>query len=1111
MSAVDSYLHALQKELSRGDATEHTHRPALKSLIESSFAGLHATNEPKSAERENKPDYIIRKGTVIIGFVEAKDIDKDLKAALKTAQLKRYLEALPNLILTNYIDFIWFVGGEKRMEASLASLNGKAIKPAQDANARWQELIDSFCKEVAPTVTTPSQLAKSLAGQTRLLRDLSKELLETGDPDLVDQEQSFRSMLVPDLTPEEFADMYAQTAAYGLFTARVFEHTTLFGAAVETLPDSLKNKGFSLEKAAYLIPKANPFLRQFFQHVASPNLNAQLRWLVEQIADSLAHADIAKVLHRQSRKAGFEDPVFHFYETFLAEYDKKLRESRGVYYTPEPVVDYIVRSVDWLLKEKFGKPEGLADPSALILDPATGTATFLRKVIDVIHQRVVAQGNAGLWPSYVRTQLLPRIFGFELMMAPYTVAHLKLALQLQEQGFRFAEGERLEVYLTNTLDQLHQKTTALLGQWIARENEGAEKIKLSMPVEVVLGNPPYSGESRNKSEWIMELLQPYKTEPEGGPLKERNSKWINDDYVKFFRFAHDRVARTGHGIVAFITNHGWLDNPTFRGMRARLMADFDDIYVLDLHGNSKKKERTPDALQAFGDDKNVFDIEQGVSITFLVKLPGGAQASVPAESVEAFELTATPVGKVKKAKPQKLKGGKVTLKARIHQADLWGSREHKYDWLQSHGLHDTPWQALQPPLPQLLLVPRDESDTAEYERGWRVTEILPVNSVGIVTARDDLTIQFSPALVKATVERFTSLSVEDARESFKLGADSRDWRVEWAQADLKNSELSDQHIVPVSYRPFDTRYTYYTGKTKGFHCMPRGEVMRHLAQDPSNVSLSTTRSVETGDFTHVFAMAGLTTLHTVSIKEVNYAMPLWLLPSQLEPNKPMETQRHPNLATDFLTALAQALNRKTTQPHGLPENVTPEQVLAYIYAVLHAPSYRSRYGPFLKSDFPRIPLGVEEQQSSAAMDFVVVWEALLPLGKDLMNLHLLKQVPDALRSTFPQQGSNAVEKPRYEAPKTGANTSDKGRVWINATQYFDGVPPQTWAFKVGGYQVCEKWLKDRKGRELTFEDIKHYGSVVAALTRTRELMQDIDAIANGRLWPTHTLPVTVSE
>jgi len=618
----------------------------------------------------------------------------------------------------------------------------------------------------------------------------------------------------------------------------VFAHTTLFGGNPESLPDSLKKSDdFSLEQAAYLIPKANPFLRQFFQHIASPNLNPQLRWLVEQIADSLRYTDMDRVLHRQSKRQGFEDPVFHFYETFLAEYDRSLRDSRGVFYSPDPVVDYIVRGVDWLLVNRFGKPDGLADPSALVLDPATGTATFLRKVIALIHQRVDGQHGAGAWPGYVRSQLLPRIFGFELMMAPYTVAHLKLALQLQETGFEFAQGERLHVYLTNTLDQLHQKTAAMLGQWIAKENEGAEKIKLSSPVVVVVGNPPYSGESRNKSDWIMQLLQTYKTEPEGGPLKERNSKWLNDDYVKFIRFAHDRVKRTGHGIVAFITNHGWLDNPTFRGMRAQLMADFDDIYVLDLHGNSKKKERTPEALKAQGDDKNVFDIEQGVSITFLVKLPNTVQAE-PVEAVEeVFELTAPESGAVKKAKHRQLEGGKVTLKARIHQADLWGSRDYKYDWLEKHSLLDTPWQDLQPALPQLLLVPRDETDAAEYERGWKVTDIFPVNSVGIVTARDSLTIHFTAESLQQTAERFSKLPVEEAREQFKLGEDAQDWTVASAQKDLNDTRrlpkqaegdalqptppksewpLDPARVVPVAYRPFDTRFTYYTGKSKGF-------------------------------------------------------------------------------------------------------------------------------------------------------------------------------------------------------------------------------------------------------------------------------------------------------
>jgi hypothetical protein len=324
-----------------------------------------------------------------------------LKATLRTQQLKRYLEALPNLILTNYLDFIWFVGGEKRMEISLGELNGQYVVPAKDASARWDELISCFLNEVTPTVSSPQQLAKNLAGQTRLLRDLALELLTAGAPDLLEQDQSFRAMLVPDLKPEEFADMYAQTATYGLFTARVFAHTTMFGGNPEALPDSLKkDDAFSLEQAAYLIPRANPFLRQFFQHIASPNLNPQLRWLVEQIADSLRYTDMDKVLHRQSRKQGFEDPVFHFYETFLAEYDRSLRDSRGVFYSPDPVVDYIVRGVDWLLVNQFAKPDGLADPDALVLDPATGTATFLRKVIALIHQRVPVQNLLRLTVPY---------------------------------------------------------------------------------------------------------------------------------------------------------------------------------------------------------------------------------------------------------------------------------------------------------------------------------------------------------------------------------------------------------------------------------------------------------------------------------------------------------------------------------------------------------------------------------------------------------------------------------------------------------------------------------------------------------------------------------------
>lgn len=1102
MTATEAYIQALQKEYAKGDATEHTYRPALKALLESFAPQVQATNEPKAFERENKPDYIVRRAAAIAGFVEAKDINVDLNATLKTAQLKRYLEALPNLILTNYLDFIWFVRGQQQMRITLGTVKGKHIARSADSSKCWHDFLQSFFNEVTSTVNSPLQLAKGLAGQTRLLRDLVAELIAAKDPDLLSQESAFKTLLVPDLTAEQFADMYAQTAAYGLFTARVFEHTKLLGGAVELVPASMKHNPFNLEKAAYLIPKANPFLRQFFQHVASPDLNFQLRWLIEQIADGLRYTELDKVLHRQGRRHGFEDPIFHFYETFLAEYDNTIREQRGVYYTPEPVVDFIVRSVDVLLKERFHCPDGLADKKTLILDPATGTATFLRRVIDVIHKRIMASGNAGIWTQYVHERLLPRVFGFEWMMAPYTVAHLKLELQLQELGFGFNQGERLNVFLTNTLDQLHSKTTALLGDWIARENEGAEKVKLTEPVEVVLGNPPYFGESRNKSAWIMALLRSYKTEPEGGPLKERNSKWLNNDYVKFIRFAHDRIARTGHGIVAFITSNSWLDSPTFRGMRSQLMQEFNEIYVLDLHGNANKGERTPEHLLAQGDDKNVFDIVEGVGITFLVKLP-------QTQPAETFELTAPDTSivtdkKGKKLEGQKLAGGKITHHAQIRHLDLWGSREYKYDWLEKQSLGDVAWQVLKPRLPLLLLVPRDESDIDEYEKGWKVTDVFPFYGTGVITKCDQLNIHFSPQECLALVTWFVNSTESAARARLRLPkAAVRDWSYQKAIEDVTSSGLDPANIRPILYRPFDTRYTYYTGRPKGIMGWPVERLMNQFTAGP-NVALITSRMTKGERFAHAQVTDKISEVICMSSKTSNngFIFPLWHAPKAPLAGIPLTDQRYPNLSPGFLATLAQSLGKSTIQPHHLPDAVSPEDVLTYVYAVLHAPSYRQRYSQYLKSDFPRIPIAViaPTDKAHSAKPFAAVWKALIPLGHELMELHLLRKVPAEPRARFPHEGSRQVEKVRYEAPKD----KSPGRVWINTTQCFEGVEPGTWAFMVGGYQVCEKWLKIRKGRTLTLQDIEHYQNIVAALTRTRAVMTAIDDVVNGTLWPLST-------
>jgi hypothetical protein len=1009
-AAVDAYLKQLQKSFAQGDATEHTHRPALQLLLEASAANIKATNEPKSAERENKPDYIVRKRSSIVGFVEAKDIGADLKKALKTPQLKRYLEALPNLLLTNYTDFIWCVGGEKRMEVSLATVNGKAITPAPDAAQKWMELITSFLAIVTPTLTTPSQVAKSLAGQTRLLRDLAKELLEAKDADLLSQEASFRALLVPDLKSEEFADMYAQTAAYGLFTARVFEHTPMFGGAAVSLPDSMKDEDFNLEKAAYLIPKANPFLRQFFQHVASPNLNAQLRWLIEQIADSLRFVDMDKVLHRQGKRQGFEDPVFHFYERFLFEYDPALRKSRGVYYTPEPVVDYIVRGVDELLQTRFNKPRGLADPSALILDPATGTATFLRKVIDVIHKREVNDGAGGSWPDYVRSKLLPRVFGFELMMAPYTVAHLKLALQLQEQGFQFANDERLQVFLTNTLDQLHQQTSALLGQWIAAENEGAERVKRDEAVVAILGNPPYAGESRNKSVWITDLMAPYKLEPDKSKLKEQNSKWINNDYVKFIRFSHDRIVRTGHGIVAFVTSNSFLDGPIFRGMRARLMEDFDEIFIIDLHGNGNKEEKTPQDLIAHGVDKNVFDILEGVSLTFLVK-------HRPVD--EPFELALTPSNNAHT--PSNLR------RAIVRHLDVWGSREFKYNWLQNRSISDSQWSVIEPELPQLPFAVSSSLPTMDYTSYWSVSDIFPVTRLGPNSHRDHFATSISQSEANQRIAAFfdKQISDETIRSKYSL-TDNRDWQLHVARTKQPENLVSTRSV----WRAFDFRWMLYGDFAYDY---PRNEVNDPIVR--SSLALVSTRQTK-ADFAALVVDLPLAQHKIVTAYDGSYVSPLFTCTADVV------TQLVPNLAPRFLLALGKTLDIEGESHHHLPTGVSPDDILAYIYAVLHAPSYRSRYAEFLKSDFPRIPIALDVT-APAGSTFADVWTKLLPLGQEMIDLHLLRKVPSALRASFNVSGNSEVEKPRYEPPNTPMNPRKLGRVYINATQCFEGVTPET--------------------------------------------------------------------
>jgi predicted helicase len=1055
MNYLQVYFQEVNQVYQGQNATEHSYRPALKKLMESLDSGIQAINEPKRIAC-GAPDFLVKNGVLDVGYMEAKDISVSLKKVEKTAQMGRYFQALGNLILTDYLEFRWYVQGELTLTASLGTIDkNKKIKIDKEGIQAVDQILRQFLLAKVPQITTPKYLAKCMADLAQLMRDAIKTALNDVDKGgtLREQLESFQRVLIKDLTVEQFADMYAQTICYGLFAARC---------------NTDNPQTFSRETAAFKLPKTNPFLRSIFGQIAGPDLDDRISWAVDNLANILQQTEMAEILKDFGKRTRREDPVVHFYETFLAEYDPKMRESRGVYYTPEPVVDYIVKSVDYILKHKFNISKGLADSKkikipnpkgegtiethqVLILDPAVGTGTFMHSVIDFIYDKF--KNQRGMWSSYVRKHLLPRLFGFELLMAPYTVAHMKLGLQLQELGYDFSSDERLRIYLTNTLQEAFQIPAAdgFMNR-IRDEAEAAKDIKQDVPVMVILGNPPYSYESINTDPWIVGLVRDY-YQVDGKPLGERNPKGLLDDYVKFIRFAQHRVSETGYGIVALITNHGYLDNPTFRGMRQNLMQTFDEIYVLDLHGNSKKKEVCPDGSP----DKNVFDIQQGVAISIFIKYENSQQ---------------------------KL--------ATVYHADLWGMREvyenkelvgGKYHWLAENDISSTEWTEIKPQPGFNTFKINDDILCNEYNKFWKITNILIVNNDGIVTARDDLTIKFTQKDVLDTINKFVSLSIEDARKIFDLGEDTRDWKITLAQKDLKESGLLKTNIIPIYYRPFDYRYTYYTGKTKGFHCTPRGEVMQHMIIN-DNLGLAVGRqglAVNDPEWSLVTSLKNIIDKNVFRRGGICF-FPLYLYPTNTptlfdSPPTNAPGGRKPNLSPEFITELSQKLDLEFISDGKGNKTKTfgPEDIFNYIYAIFHSPNYRQRYAEFLKIDFPRVPL-----TANAAL----FWELVIK-GDKLVKYHLMKETGTEI-STYPIPGSDIVEQVKYH--------ENHQQIWINSQQYFDQVPQQIWNFYIGGYQVCQKWLKDRKGRQLNFDDINHYQNIISIISETIKIMENIDQI-----------------
>lgn len=1057
--SFELYIKGLWEEYKTGKATEHSYRPALKQFVESLKKGVNATNEPKQVEC-GAPDFIVQKKQIPLGYIECKDIHQSLDSVEDTDQLKRYRASLNNLILTNYLEFRYYVQGERRMTVPIARIDSKGkLNKIAGCESNLMMMFDSFFAFSGPSISKPKDLAERMAKLAQLIKETIKTAfkLEPDKGKLHRQFKGFRDVLLDSLSEEQFADMYAQTICYGLFAARC----NVTGKAAEN---------FTREHAAYELPKTNPFLREVFNQIAGPDLDESITWVVDDLAELLRRADIAGILADFGKATMKEDPVVHFYETFLSQYDPKMRESRGVYYTPEPVVSYIVRSIDHILKTDFGLKDGLADATKIkhkfenpethekeertvhkvqILDPAVGTGTFLYGVINQIFEKF--KNNKGMWSSYVSNHLLPRLYGFELLMAPYAVAHMKLGLLLKETGYDFKAEERLRVYLTNTLEEAHDFSQEAFANLIAEEANRASEVKKDVPIMVILGNPPYSKSSQNRGDYINDLMELYKTSVKD----EQNIQPLSNDYVKFLRYSQDRIERTGFGIVAMITKNSYLASLIFRGMREELARTFNKIYILDLHGSSLIGELKADGKP----DENVFDIRQGVVISILVK-------------------------------QQKSKINNVFY------SEIYGTRHEKYKYLLDNCISETNWQKVQLKSPSYFYTPSSNLHEEEYYKTHSLMKIFGSGSLksdrginwacGIKTNRDNFLIDFSLATIEDRFNSFTDVKISDAdiKLSYSL-IDNEYWNTKRERQKVREVNWKES-IYKYSYRPFDTRVILYQTNLIEIGRGGASKFLMYNLLRKGNIALTTTRQLSKLPYYHAFISNNISDMCFLSssTKECSYIFPLYLYPNPKDNGDLFSNgyAQHVNINQDFIRECTEklGLTYKQIVSGNLRKSLTPQDIFHYIYAILHSPTYRSRYAEFLKIDFPRIPLTSD----------VDLFRKLCTFGEELVGLHLLEKVPSPF-TNYPVKGDDVVENPRYVEPLKGSD-SHVGRVCINKAQYFENIPAEVWEFHVGGYQVCQKWLKDRKGRKLSYDDINHYRNIVVALHETIRIMGEID-------------------
>ena len=1007
----ENYIQSISSKFSHDETSEMGYRTDFELLLRKTFDGNRIGHDTK-AKQGNKPDFIVFNKEIPILYIETKDIGVSLDKIEKSKQMARYY-GYANLVLTDYVEFRFYRNGisyGEPIKIADYDLKERTIEPLSKNYINLAKVLLDFTKSHKEPIRSGKHLAKIMGGKAQRIRNdvrlfFSRE--STKETDLIRLYETLKESLVHDLTPDSFADMYAQTLVYGLFVARYHDKTS---------------GDFSRQEARELIPNSNPFLRHFFDHIVGADFDKRLKYIVDELCEVFSHADVTELMDEYFKNGNEDtthvgtDPVIHFYEDFLKEYDPILRKKMGAYYTPQPVVQFIIKSVDILLRKEFGLSGGLGDKSKTkegvhkvqILDPAVGTGTFISAIIDNIYARFKKRDQAGRWPAYVHRELLPRLHGFELMMAPYTIAHLKLGIAFRKTGF-WTFHRRLGIYLTNSLEGSTQQKDLFafgLAESIAKESKEAAVIKNSTPIMVVVGNPPYSVSSSNKGEWIRNLIKVYKKD-----LNERNIQPLSDDYIKFLRFAEHFIEKNGSGIVAMITNNSFLDGIIHRQMRKHLLETFDDIYILDLHGSSKKKETSPDGSK----DENVFDIQQGVSINIFVR----------------------------KEREKKGLGS-------VHHADLYGKRIDKFEQLNKNNTKSIKWQKLDYTEPYYFFVPKDFELIEEYEKGFKVDALFEVNSVGIVTSRDRFVINIDKKKLVKKISNITNINISDSEFEKKYQLKTKYFDPTKARHLSINNKKAK--LLKCFYRPMDIRWLFYD---TNFIERDRKNVMKHMINVRDNIALVCSKQTTKNHIDNIQVTNSVIELKFNSHDRNSNIFPLYLYAN--------DSTKTPNLKKEIVDEVEKIVGK-----------ITPENIFDYIYAVLHSPNYRERYKEFLKIDFPRVPYPKDKS----------VFKKLVKLGTALRALHLLESPKvNNFITTYPIAGSDIVEKrPEYK----------NGKVFINEAQYFGKVPEKVWDFYVGGYQPAQKWLKDRKGRTLTNEDIEHYQKIIVALNETIKIMEKVD-------------------